>query len=82
MSYMRDQDPAMFEQMQAEALDIIRKHKVWFVFAVDEEMDCSVVIACPETVHSDTLTGALLYKILLGGVIQAAVDALWDVKDE
>ncbi len=60
----------MFEQMQAEALDIIRKHKVWFV------------IACPETVHSDALTGALLYKILLGGVIQAAVDALWDVKDE
>ncbi len=72
----------MFEQMQAEALNIIRKHKVWFVFAVDHDMACSLVIACPETIHSDTLTGELLYRMMLGGVINAAIEALHDVEGE
>ncbi len=72
----------MFDQMQAEALNVIRSHKVWFVFAVDEEMDCSLLIACPETVRSDTLDGTILYRLLLGGVIAAAVEGLQDVEDE
>jgi hypothetical protein len=78
----RYQDPAMFDQLQAEAISAIRGHIVWFVFAVDEEMKCTLAIACPEQVESDTITGSELYQMLLHGVIGAACDALIEVAED
>lgn len=82
MTYYREQDAAAFDQLQAEALNVIRKHKVWFVFAVDEDMDCSLLIACPERVVSDMITGPMLYKMLLASVMAAAAEALVEAENE
>jgi hypothetical protein len=78
----REQDPAMFDQLQAEAIDALRKNVVWFVFAVDQEMKCTLAIACPERVESDQITGPELYQMLLHGVIGAACDALYEASED
>lgn len=72
----------MFDQLQAEAIDVIRSHKVWFVFAVDEDLGCTLLVACPETIESETLDGPMLYRILLSGVIGAAVESLHEAGPE
>lgn len=74
----RNADPALFDQLQAEAINAIREHVVWFVFTVDENLDCQLMISCPERVESDTITGAQLYRLLLNGVIGTAVESLTD----
>ena len=74
----RNADPALFDQLQAAALNAIREHVVWFVFAVDEKLECKLMISCPENVESDTITGEQLYQILLHNVICAAAEALVD----
>jgi hypothetical protein len=79
---LREQDLAMFDQLQSTAIDAIREHKVWFLLAVDEHMECTLAIACPERVISDEIDGEQLYRLLLHGVIGAATDALVESIDE
>lgn len=71
-----DQDVAVFDQLQATALDLIRDNSCWFIVAVDRELGASTLIACPEEIVSETLDAEELFRSMLRHVISAAAEEL------
>jgi hypothetical protein len=71
------EDPAVYEQKQARALDIIRTRKVWFLYAVDEEIEGEYILAAPE-ITGETVPDDILARL----VLRAAGDTIRELREE
>lgn len=75
------EDRAVFEQKQARALDVIRNGKVWFLYAVNDDLE-GEYIACAPSVDGKSVPADVLARVLLRAVEETARElreALGDV---
>lgn len=73
-----EHDSAMFEQVQARALDIIRTRKVWFLYAITDQIEGEYLLAAPEFGDATDLPPRILTRAL----IAAAIDTLAELRSE